>query len=96
MHVVCIDDTVKETTIQVNKWLVQQNKPELARLVRGTVYTIRGITTTKRLGIYVEEEINAELRCKGDVLIEPSYLAERFKPLKKLKVEDFMSQLISV
>lgn len=85
-HVVCINDTegIFDTPgIEYD--------PGLDGLKKDVVYTIRDlqIDDIENYLILRLEEIFRPLNADGS---EPGYCYKRFKPLQKIKVEDFMKQ----
>jgi hypothetical protein len=61
------------------------------------VYTIRDVyrnSTTGRINIRLGEIVNKSLRTRTG-LWEPGFPAERFRPLPKLRVEDFAAEGVS-
>jgi hypothetical protein len=57
-----------------------------------TVYTVRSVFTSPSgvVALYLAE-IHNPLVWSSGVRLEAYFLANRFRPLKKLKVEDFLS-----
>lgn len=87
-QVVCIADNWKK-----NLWVKQYP-------VKGCIYTIRDFTDyhhDDRIGLLLEEIINPLATLKtpaGDpVVLEPSFIYKRFKPVKKTNIDQFISML---
>lgn len=90
-HVVCIADLESE----LPSHLVRAYKSEGGRFpVKGTVYTVRAVYVDRVhpdvVGIMLVEIVNPPLRCSTGRVEESGFDVAFFRPLKKLKVEDFM------
>jgi len=82
-HVVCIRDEWPAVTNAENYW-----KKHFHRPIKGTVYTVRTINKTNgKVWIRLEELVNPVVAKNKK---EPYYNITSFKPLKKIKVEDFI------
>jgi hypothetical protein len=89
-HVVCIYDFNRNAPNVT--WLYAKGG---SAPVKGTVYTVRDIgpyTGDGGIGIRLVEIINPELVHGDGETRESRFGASGFRPLKKLKVEDFMKQ----
>ncbi len=90
-HVVCIADFEAELPVHV----VMAYKSDGGRFpVKGTVYTVREVYADRVqpdvIGLKLVEIVNPPLRCSTGRVEESGFDKEFFRPLKKLKVEDFM------
>lgn len=61
-------------------------------LVPGKVYTIRELWIARdgMPCLYLEEVVNRQARLRGGSSRELGYMRQSFRPLKKLKIEDFL------
>ena len=87
-HVVCLTDYDLNHP-QVRKIVALGGTANLPR--RNIVYTVRGIEPRRRGGfhIWLQEIVNAPIRMRH-CSYEPGFPAKHFRPLQKLKLEDFM------
>jgi hypothetical protein len=85
-HVVCINDDPKSFEVPG----VAYNKGGFGALKKGKVYTVRGVfrnPRTRDWNLYLSEIQRPIWKKFG---IEAGYNINRFRPLKKLKIEDFI------
>lgn len=88
-HVVC----VKDFSDEMNGYRVQQLIVRGCSLpTKGTVYTLRTVESdaTVGVGVRLEEIANPAFEWSNGITAEPGFAAHRFRPLQKLKVEDFL------
>lgn len=79
-HVVCIDDT---------NWLIKDTGPNP---VKGTVYTVAEYDGES----FAEPSIQLQEFGPDEHYMEKWYRAWRFRPLKPIKVEDFIKTKVPV
>lgn len=86
-HVVCIRE-IEPGNPSTAAILARGGSANLPK--RGTVYTIREVRPRRRgLFLLLAELVNVSIdTCSGPY--EPGFSVKRFRPLQKLKVEDFM------
>lgn len=94
-HVVCIDDSFGsadasfQTTAYFNLFKTLPHRP-----VKGVVYTVREIRNFAYrdvLALLLVEVVNLPMEYRYGFM-EMSFLITRFKPLKKLRVDDFVTE----
>lgn len=87
-HVVCITDDFMKSSALRRKW----ERRGVRYPSKNKVYTIRQIyLTSKYVGVLLEEIRNPLVPTRERGLIEAGFTARKFRPLPKLKVEDFLS-----
>jgi hypothetical protein len=77
-HVVCIDDT---------NWSITLPGPNP---IKGNVYTIDGLNSKDFPALALTLAEFEKIYVENGVITEGWYRADRFRPLQKLKVEDFL------
>ena len=87
-HVVCVDDDYTKRVLEIFD-IYDGSLP-----VRGTVYTVREVFAwgAGHVSIRLAELVNLKMPVRDFGMVEPGFNPSRFRPLKKLKVEDFMTQ----
>ena len=77
--VVCVDNKPRRR---------DTSDPVLVNLESGRIYTIRGLTHFEPLppGVYLEEVVNTPNETWAGI-VEPSYCADRFRPIKTTSIE---------
>lgn len=88
-HVVCLHD-YDPSHPQVRKIVALGGTANLPR--KNVVYTVRGIEPRRRTGgfrLWLQEIVNAPITTPYR-RYEPGFPAKHFRPLQKLKLEDFM------
>ena len=75
-------------------------RPDFHKLIlpkKGIVYTVRELTVSENGNpcLYLMEIINEPCRGLTGIFNEPMFLRDLFRPLKKLKVEGFVSEGIT-
>ncbi|MDK4729364.1 hypothetical protein [Rhizobium phaseoli] len=86
-HVVCITDDFMKSQALRRKW----ERRGVRYPSKNKVYTVRQVyLTSKYVGVLLEEIRNPLVPTRERGLTEAGFLARKFRPLKKLKIEDFM------